>query len=98
MGGFRGFWGVVPVFGGGVSYPKRVWGRLGAGFWFSGRAKADSRMWLSVLGVLGGWPSGCHPVSGGLGGRIRPGGGGWLLAVWFFVVVEVVGLAQIVSD
>ena len=41
---FGGFWGVVPVFGGGVSYPKRVWDRLGAGFWFSGRAKADSRV------------------------------------------------------
>ena len=41
---------MVPVFGGGVSYPKRVWGRLGAGFWFSGRVEADSRMWLSVLG------------------------------------------------
>ena len=53
MGGFWGFWGVVPVFGGGVSYPKRVWGRLGAGFWFSGRAKADSKMWLSALGLWG---------------------------------------------
>ena len=51
MGGFGGFWGVVPVFGGGVSYPKRSFGdRLGAGFWFSGRVEADSRMWLSVLG------------------------------------------------
>ena len=44
---------MVPVFGGGVSYPKRVWDRLGAGFWFSGRAKADSRMWLSALGLWG---------------------------------------------
>ena len=84
-----------------MSYPKRVWGRLGAGFWFSGRAKADSRVvavGVESLGVLGGWPSGCQPVSGGLTGRIRPDGGGWLFAVWFVVVVEVVGLAQVVSD
>ena len=31
--------GVVPVFGGEVNYPKRVWGRLGAGFWSPERAE-----------------------------------------------------------
>ena len=36
-------------------------GWLGAGFWFSGRAKADSRVvavGVESLGVLGGWASG----------------------------------------
>ena len=30
---------VVSVFGGGVSYPKRVWDRLGADFWFPDAVK-----------------------------------------------------------
>ena len=46
-------------------------------------------------GVLGGWASGFQPV-GDIGcdcGAGAGGGGGWLFAVWFIVVVEVVGLA-----
>ena len=70
---------MVPVFGGGVSYPKRVWGRLGAGFWFSGRAKADSRMWLSVLGpgvCYGGGPRVVTPLAVGWAGGYAPVGVG----------------------
>ena len=50
-------------------------------------------------GVLWGWASGFEPV-GDIGCESRWwAGGGELFAVWFFfVVVEVVGLAQVVSD
>ena len=50
--------------------------------------------------MLGGWASGFQSVGDvGCDGRARiGGGGGWLFSVWLGLVVEVVGLAEVVGD
>ena len=89
---------MVPVFG--VVWASRgsFGGCWGWGFGFRGALKPTAGLvavGVGSRGVLWGWVSGFEPVGDiGCDGRGWAGGGGWLFAVWFFfVVVEVVGLA-----